>query len=212
VPTSGALRIQTEPPGQAVFVDDIQRGISPITVTDLSPGDHAVHVTNNAGTFRRQIAITAGETLSLVIAPNTPVVSAGWLRVLSPVLLQLYVDGDLVGNTESDRMLLPSGEHDVEMSNQSLGYTVRRRVSVAAGRTSELRVTPPDGTLSINALPWAEVWVGGERVGETPIANLSRPIGTHNVILRHPQFGERRATVTVSLKETARLGIDMRQP
>jgi hypothetical protein len=30
------------------------------------------------------------------------------------------------------------------------------------------------------------------------------------VTFRHPQFGERQATVTVSAKETARLGIDMR--
>jgi hypothetical protein len=210
-PTSGALQIQTEPPGQTVFVDDVRRGISPITVTDLAPGSHAVHVTSSAGTFRRQITITAGETLSLVIAPNTPALSAGWLKVSSPVLLQLHVAGNLVGDTKSDRVMLPSGEHDVVISNESLGYSVSRRVAVVAGRTSELHVAAPNGRLNINAQPWAEVWLNGERVGTTPIANLSWPIGTHNVVLRHPQLGERGATLTVSLKETARLGIDMRQ-
>jgi hypothetical protein len=54
--------------------------------------------------------------------------------------------------------------------------------------------------------------VGGERIGETPIANLTRPIGTHEVLLRHPQFGERKARLTVSLKQPARLGVDMRTP
>jgi hypothetical protein len=211
-PTLGALHVQTEPPGQVVFVDDIRRGLSPMTVTDLAPGDHAVHVSSSAGTFRRRITITAGETMSLVIAPNAPVVSAGWLRISSPVLLQVRVGGDLVGNTESDRVLLPAGEHDLDLSNESLGYAVRRRVRVESGRTAQVQITPPTGMLSINALPWAEVWIGGERLGETPIANVSRPIGTHAVILRHPQLGERRTTVTVSLKETARLGIDMRQP
>ncbi|HUE86390.1 MAG TPA: PEGA domain-containing protein [Vicinamibacterales bacterium] len=212
VPTGGALHVQTEPAGQPVFVDDVQRGVSPVTLTDLSPGDHAVHVTSNAGTVRRQVRITAGETLSLMITPTPPAVSAGWLRISSPVLLQLHVGGNLVGDSESDRIMLPSGEHDVQISNESLGYAVTRRVAVAAGRTAQLQITPPNGRLSINALPWAEVWLNGERVGETPIANLTRPIGTHDVILRHPQFGERRARLTVSLKETARLGIDMRQP
>jgi hypothetical protein len=84
-------------------------------------------------------------------------------------------------------------------------------VTIAAGRTAQVQITPPSGRLSINALPWAEVWLGGVRLGQTPIANLSHPIGTHEVILRHPQLGERRATVTVSLKEIARLGVDMRQ-
>ena len=211
-PTRGALHIQTEPPGQVVFVDDARRGISPTTVADLAPGDHAVHVTSSAGTFRRRVTISAGETLSLVIAPNTPAVTAGWLKISSPVLLQLHVDGNLVGDTESDRVMLPSGEHEVVISNESLGYSVSRRIVVAAGRTSELQVAPPNGRLNINALPWAEVWLNGNRVGTTPIANLSWPIGTHDVVLRHPQLGERRATLTVSLKETARLGIDLRQP
>jgi hypothetical protein len=212
LPTTGALHVQTEPPGQTVFVDDTRRGISPLTVSDLTPGDHMVLVTSGTGTLRRPVQITAGETLSLVLAPNAPAVSAGWLRISSPVLLQLHADGNLVGNTDSDRVMLPSGEHQIEISNAALGFSVTRRVSVAAGRTTQVQITPPAGRLSINALPWAEVWLNGERVGQTPIANLSHPIGTHEVILRHPQFGERRASVTVSLKETARLGIDMRQP
>ena len=212
LPTTGALHLQTEPAGQTVFVDDTRRGISPLTVSDLSPGDHVVHVTGSGGTFRRPVKIAAGETLSLVIAPNAPAVSAGWLRISSPVLLQLHVDGNLIGNTESDRVMLPSGEHEVVISNAALGFSVTRRVTVAAGRTAQVQITPPNGRLSINALPWAEVWLNGARLGQTPIANLSHPIGTHDVILRHPQLGERRATVTVSLKDTARLGIDMRQP
>ena len=195
-----------------MFVDDTRRGLSPMTVSDLSPGDHSVSVTGSAGTFRRAVTIAAGETVSLVVAPNTPAVSAGWLRISSPVLLQLHVDGNLVGNTESERVMLPAGQHNVEISNSALGFSVTRRVSVTAGRTTEMQIAPPNGRLSINANPWADVWLNGERLGQTPIANLSRPIGTHDVVLRHPEFGERRATVTVSLKETARLGIDMRRP
>jgi hypothetical protein len=211
-PTTGALQIQTEPPGQTVVVDDVRRGVSPVTVSDLSPGDHVVVVTSGAGTLRRPVQIAAGETLSLVIAPNAPAVSAGWLRISSPVLLQLHVDGNLVGNTESDRVMLPAGEHQVDISNAALGFAVNRRVSVAAGRTTQLQITPPNGRLSINAVPWAEVWLNGMPLGQTPLANLSHPIGTYEVILRHPQLGERRARVTVSMNDTARLGVDMRQP
>jgi hypothetical protein len=212
LPTLGALHVQTEPSGQTVFVDDTRRGTSPLTVSDLTPGDHVVLVTSGAGTLRRPVTITAGETTSLVIAPNAPAVSAGWLRISSPVLLQLHVDGNLVGNSESDRVMLPAGEHQVEISSAALGFSVTRRVTVAAGRTAQVQITPPNGRLNINALPWADVWLNGTQLGQTPIANLSHPIGTHEVILRHPQFGERRRTVTVSLKETARLGVDMRQP
>jgi hypothetical protein len=68
----------------------------------------------------------------------------------------------------------------------------------------------PYGSLSINAQPWAEVWIGSERIGETPIANLSRRVGSYDITFRHPELGERRETVLVTLRQPSRLGVDMR--
>jgi hypothetical protein len=212
VTTTGALHVQTDPPGQAVFVDDVRRGTTPLTVSELTPGEHRLVVSSETGSYRRAVSIKANETLSVVVAPQAPAVSAGWLRVSSPVLLQLRARGDLVGNTESDRVMLPAGEHDIEMVNDALGFARTQRVTIAAGRTADLRVTLPNGLLSINAVPWAEVWINGERLGETPLANISKPIGNYVVTFRHPQLGERQTSVTVSTKATARVGIDMRQP
>jgi hypothetical protein len=210
--TTGALHVQTDPPGQAVFVDDVRRGTTPLTVAELTPGEHRLVVSSESGSYRRAVSIKANETLSVVVAPQAPAVSAGWLRVNSPVLLQLRARGDLIGNTESDRVMLPAGEHDIEMVNDALGFVRTQRVTISAGRTADLRVAVPNGLLSINAVPWAEVWINGERLGETPLANISKPIGNYVVTFRHPQLGERQASVTVSAKATARVGIDMRQP
>ena len=72
-------------------------------------------------------------------------------------------------------------------------------------------VTLPNGTLSVNALPWAEVWVDGRSSGTTPLANLAVPIGSHEIVLRHPQLGERRRTVTVTTQTPVRVGVDFAQ-
>jgi hypothetical protein len=106
--------------------------------------------------------------------------------------------------------MVPVGTHDIEMVNDALGFRMVQRVSVSAGQTTAVNVPVPSGTLSLNALPWAEVFVGDRRLGETPIANLELPIGRHEIVFRHPQFGERRETVLVTLREPARLGVDMR--
>ena len=82
---------------------------------------------------------------------------------------------------------------------------------IAAGKTATTRVDLPNGLLSVNAQPWAEVWIDGERVGETPIGNLQRPIGTHQVVFRHPDLGERRESVVITLLQAARLGVDLRK-
>jgi hypothetical protein len=60
-------------------------------------------------------------------------------------------------------------------------------------------------------VPWAEVWIDGERVGDTPIGNLQAKIGTREIVFKHPELGERRTTATVTLKEPVRISMDLRK-
>jgi hypothetical protein len=208
---TGSLDVQTDPARMLVSVDGIERGTAPTTIAGLEPGTHEVVVRGDRGTYRRSVTVKAGEALSLVISPVEPAAALpGWLAVSSSLSLQLREDGRLIGTTETDRLMLTSGDHEIELVNDQLGYRATRKFSITPGKTTTARIEPPEGTLNINALPWAEVWVDGQRIGETPIANLSRPIGSHEVLFRHPQLGERKQTVTVTLREPARLGLDMR--
>jgi hypothetical protein len=210
-PTAGALHVQTEPSGQLVTVDGVARGQSPTTVSDLSAGDHNVVVRGTAGTVRRTVAVKAGNTVSLVISPTAPVTPAsGWLSVQSGTRLELREHGKLIGTTDTEQLMLPAGAHNIELVNESVGYRASRKVEVAPGKTTTVAVELPLGSISINAQPWAEVWIAGERIGETPIANLARRVGTYEVVFRHPQLGEKRETVQVTLRQPVRLGVNMR--
>jgi serine/threonine-protein kinase len=66
-------------------------------------------------------------------------------------------------------------------------------------------VALPQGRININATPWANVWINGNAAGETPIANLSLPIGTHEIVFRHPQLGEQRMTAVVKAEGITRI-------
>jgi hypothetical protein len=72
-------------------------------------------------------------------------------------------------------------------------------------------VPVPNGSLSVNAVPWAEVLLDGKVIGETPIANYAVPPGSHEVLLRNPKFPEQRRTVVVTLTAPLRVGVDLRQ-
>jgi hypothetical protein len=215
----GQLRVDTGSSPMSVVVDGIERGTSPVTVQGLAPGDHDVVVRGGSALLRHKVALRAGESTVLVFpsaakieTSATPApLSAGWLTVTSAIPVQIREDGKVLGNTEADRVMLPTGEHTLEFVNEPLGYQFRRSVRIDAGKTTALKLEPVNGVLHINAQPWAEVWVDGERVGQTPIGNLSRPIGTHEVVLRHPQLGEHRALVTLTTRQPARLGVDMRK-
>jgi hypothetical protein len=212
---SGTLRIQSEPSNLAVEVDGVQRGQSPLTVDRVDPGEHSVSIRTERGVINKTVTVRPGETLSLVLSAGAPAaepaVTGGWLSIASPVAMQLREGGKVIGTTETDRLMLQAGDHTIDIVNEALGFRLTRKVRIAAGKTAAIAIDLPNGTLHINAQPWAEVWLDGERVGETPIGNLQRPIGTHQVLFRHPELGERRETVVVTAAQPVRLGVDLRK-
>jgi hypothetical protein len=146
------------------------------------------------------------------VTPPAAPIAAGLVAVVAPFPLQIYARGRLVGTSEAETVMLPLGAHDLELANEAIGYRVRRPVVVQAGRRAMVRIDAPSGTLHVNATPWAEVWVDDQRAGETPIGNLQVPVGSRELVFRHPDLGERRARVLVTLKEPARISVDMRKP
>lgn len=212
-PTVGRLQVQSEPEGAKVTVDGTPRGVAPVTITDLTPGDHEVILQNDTGTTRHVVTVQAGMTASLVApmgaaAAGGPV--SGWVAVKAPFSLEIREQGRLLGTTETDRIMIAAGRHDLELVNEALAYRVIRSVQVPPGKVAALNLDVPNGVVNLNAMPWAEVWIDGRRAGETPIGNLNVPIGPHEVVFRHPQFGEKRHAISVTLGGPVRLSVDMK--
>jgi hypothetical protein len=67
----------------------------------------------------------------------------------------------------------------------------------------------PKGSANINAQPWAEVWIDGTKVGETPLANLPLTLGSREIVFRNPQFGERKVMATITAGAPANVSVDL---
>ena len=212
-PSSGSLLVQSDPAGARVTVDGVDHGAAPVSVSDLAPGEHEVVLQAEGGAaVRQRVVIQAGVTSS-VLAPVATAAAgpvSGWLSVKSPVAIEIHEGGRLIGTTDADRIMMAVGRHDIELVNDTLGYRSARTVQVPPGKVMSLSLTLPMGVLNLNAAPWAEVWIDGRRVGETPIGNLPMSIGPHEVVFRHPQLGEKRQAVSVTLKAPVRLSVDMK--
>ena len=98
--------------------------------------------------------------------------------------------------------------HQLELMNGQAQFRTTVNVNIQPGKTTRATVAVPNGTVSINALPWANVWLDGRELGATPIASQTVPIGPHEVIWRHPQLGERKQTVIVPANGPLRLMVD----
>jgi hypothetical protein len=214
-PETGQLRVESQPAGAKVTVDGVARGVAPLTVPDLTPGDHEVILEAADGNARHVVNVQAGGTASLV-APVGAAAAAGggpasgWLAIKAPFSLEIREGGRVIGTTDAERIMVPAGRHELQLVNETLGYNVTRTVNVQPGKTASLTAELPNGTVNLNASPWAEVWIDGQRVGETPIGNLSVPIGPHEVVFRHPQLGEKRHAISVTLSGPVRLSVDMK--
>jgi hypothetical protein len=108
----------------------------------------------------------------------------------------------------SGRIRLSAGLHQLRLVNESAGIDLRRMVQVTAGKVTTLDAVHK-GTLALNATPWAEVWLDGRPVGQTPLGAVSTSAGVHEIVFRHPSLGERRRTVAVPVSGTARLSVDL---
>jgi PEGA domain len=233
-PALATLSVHSNPAGVPVFVDGVERGVTPAKIT-LAPGAHilelrrgvprVIPLTLSAGADVSQylefveapppdqVAATATTaTPDPTAPPATPAAPlAGWISVKLPFALEIYEKGRMLGTTEAERVMLAAGPHELEFVNQPLGLRLTRTVNITAGRVNTIPLDVPNGTVNLNAAPWAEVFIDGQRVGETPIGNLSVPIGPHEIVFRHPQFGERRHAVSVTAGVPVRLSVEMKQ-
>jgi serine/threonine-protein kinase len=207
--TTTAISIATEPAGARVTVDGESRGPSPVVVAGLPAGRHRVTVKSATASADRTVTTEPGTTTSVMFTlATTPTVAAGWLTVTAPFEVRVVEGGDVIGTSAAARIMIPAGNHQLDLINPALGYQNRRAVSIESGKTTTVSLDAR-AALNVNATPWAEVTIDGAPAGVTPIANLELPLGTHKVVFDHPSLGERREDVVVTLQGPNRVSMDM---
>jgi hypothetical protein len=143
--------------------------------------------------------------------PPVPVEPPGGISMTLPIQVQIFEGGRYVGTNDRERIPLSAGRHQLELVNESLGYRSTETVNVPSGKVVPVAVPLPSGTLNINAQPWGDVLIDNEPAGQTPLGNVRLPIGPHEIVFRHPQFGTQTRTVVVSLGAPTRVAVDLRR-
>ena len=108
-------------------------------------------------------------------------------------------------------MAILAGSHTIELSNTAVGFVAREIVSVKSGELTTRTIHLPSGKLSLNAVPWADVWIDGTPVGQTPLANLPVVVGEHQIVFKHPEFGEQQLTALVKVDGVTRMSATMKR-
>jgi hypothetical protein len=207
------VTIESPAAGDAVMVDGQQVGVTPLQMS-IGSAVKSIRVVSRGGLQSDRAAPTPGTTppspagdprTANALAAATARQRSGGLRLTSPIELQVLEGERVLGSSVDGPIVASAGVHQLDFINTAVGYRSRQTVEIKAGQIIPLKIQPPDGRVSINALPWAQVWIDGNLAGETPLANVSVPVGEHEIVFRHPQLGERRETTIVKSGVSTRI-------
>ena len=132
------------------------------------------------------------------------------MTFVTPIELQIYENGKHIGSTVGPVAIL-EGSHNIEVSNAAVGFVAREAVIVKPGELTSRTIHLPNGKLSVNAVPWADVWIDGKSVGQTPLANLPVVVGEHQIVFKHPELGEQQMAALVKVDGVTRMSATMKK-
>ena len=198
---AGQIAITTEPAGLKILLDGKSAGESPLTLNNISAGRHVLTLVGDGGSLKRTVRVEPGRGLAI----NVPVFS-GFAMVSAPFVVQIAEHGKALGTSE-DQVILGPGRHDLNLSNADLSYNTIETVEVTPGEVTRVSVDPR-GRANINAAPWAEVWIDGEKAGETPLANVPIRLGVREIVFKNPQFPDRKVVTTIKADTPASIAVD----
>jgi hypothetical protein len=218
-PASEVIEVRPSAPASDVAADlRTSTPQSPLATPIADPQHQAASLTTVAGASAvgspaasPTPASAAASAPPVAPAPTAGVTPApvagsklGGLKIASSMELQVFEDGKLIGSTAGS-IAVNEGPRTIEVVNETLGFRFRQTVNVKGGQMTVVNIAVPNGRISINAAPWAEVDIDGKPAGETPLANLSLPIGTHEITFRHPDHGVKKQTVVVKVEGLTRV-------
>jgi hypothetical protein len=203
---TGQLIAQSLPAGATVLVDGKERGVTPLTLDDMSFGSHTVVIQSDKGSVRRTVKIAADR--DAVVSES---IFAGWLSVFAPFEVQISEGGRAIRLDDSGKVLLSPGPHDLRFENGDLGYRETRHVEVQPGQTTSLSLVTSPSTITVTASAPAVVVIDGQPVGETPLTNHPIALGTRDVVVRGADGTERRYTQKVTVAPV-RIDVDFSKP
>jgi PEGA domain len=196
--------------GDAVIVDGREVGVTPLTLA-LTSNMRSIRVRARSGLDTASAPAAAAVERPVDNPATAAIVQAasrdrrGGLRLSSPIEVQVLEGERVLGSSADGPVVTTAGRHELDFVNSALGYRSHQVVDIKGGQIVPMKISPPDGRVSVNAVPWAQVSINGNSVGETPLANLPLAVGEHEIIFRHPQLGEQRQKVIVKSNALTRV-------
>jgi PKD repeat protein len=223
---SGTLALTTVPRSANVFVDNVFKGVTPLTLTDTPSGYHVIRITlPGYGDYVTSATVEPSKTVLVqaelleegtnASATTAPIVTAttvlprqnGSVAVTSvPNGATVTLDGLYEGTTPVIVTEVLPGNHEISLTYP--GYApFNQSISVGSSRTTAINTnlvvaTEPvvsTGSLTVITDPaGAQVSVDGTVKGVSPATIPGLPAGSHTLLLNLEDYYDLSTTVNIS--------------
>ena len=210
------LSVTSNPPGAVIFIDNVIKGRTPLTLTDTVIGAHRITITMDGyEEYTRNIIVEAATplTIAAVLTRGTPQPTIqpppnGSIAITSiPFGAEVSIDGRPRGITPAIFPEILPGNHQVTLSFK--GYDDWSHiVSVGSGQVAAINAglvaaTETTGSLAVITDPMgAEIFIDGDFKGVSPVTITGLSAGTHTILLTLKEYANTTTNISITVGKT----------
>ncbi len=172
---TGNLKVESEPTGAKIFIDDNDTGnITPYTLNNITSGEHNIKLTIQ-GYEDFTLKVNIPETKEIKVTLNKIAEKLGTLKVQSePQNAEIYINNEYKGKTPFE-IKLSIGKYNLKLKltdyddwQKEVEIKSDEETSINA-TLSKTITTVNEGTLKITSTPKAYVYINNQLKGQTPL-------------------------------------------
>jgi len=152
------------------------------------------------------IKLKSKRTTNKVKASGKP----GKLNIMTLKDLSIYIDGKKEGEG-SISIFLAAGTHKVKLVSNSRMINYKTVIKVESNKEVTKTIMLKKGKLSVSIKPWADVYINGNRIGQTPFPSKKLYEGTYTVTFKNPKYSSYSKTIKIRPGKTTLIMKDLQK-
>ncbi len=178
----GLALIKSTPENANVRINNIDRGKTPLLITDLPIGSYSVHI-SASGYLKKDLELVLKDRIPVEVNAELISDAAGITVESSPAGASVIINGAVYGTTPCELPRIPEGECDIVVKLD--GYAeYHQQIKLVAGESEEINITlsPLPALLKIVTSPLsAKVYINDKYKRESPITFKELVPGTYQI-------------------------------
>jgi len=190
----GDISISTTPSGAYIYLDNQNKGLTPVIIKDVLPGSHSIKLTlNEYDDWTTIIDVVEGSTTTISATLNKTAI----YFTSTPSGAYIYLDNSHIGYTPFTKTKLIPGSHNIKLFSNGYDDWITT-VNVVEGSTTPVSATLNKTAIYFSSTPsGALINLDNYNIGTTPFTKTQLLPGSHAIKLTLNEYDDWIDTVNV---------------